>query len=311
MVGASVARQRSLPPLTLSFIRTFPRTKHRNHVLIFNTRAGVRLFGVPVPGLSGVAQLLSALLFRLKGYRIWVMRPVDLPSNWISLHPGLRKENVQALFRRCEAQVRRSAARYLEGRRDLRALYDLPVDVVLAPVALGYYFVGRFLFAKSFYASHDCDDCGLCLKQCPIHAISLVGGRPFWSYRCESCMRCMNLCPKRAIQTAHGFVIGLVSLLSALSTLWLYPLVDGWLPATAQRMLAVSWLRFVVESVVMLLVVFGTYRALHWSLRFRTVERIVVLTSLTHLRGWRRYRAPLAVQRPSQSESARRTSHRL
>jgi len=98
------------------------------------------------------------------------------------------------------------------------AIYErcgiLPQDLVIAPVALGYYFIGRFWLAKSFVASRACDSCGSCVKQCPIRALELVHGRPFWSYRCEGCMRCMNQCPKRAIETAHGFAVGVPVLLS-------------------------------------------------------------------------------------------------
>jgi ferredoxin len=282
----------NFPPVTLSFVRTFPRTSHRNQVLLFNTRAGVRLLGLPIPGLSGAAQWLSALLFLVKGYRVRVMRPVDLPSNWISLHPGLRKDNVQALFTRCEAQVRKSAKGALDGRRDLRALYDLPIDLALTPISVAYYVIGRFVFAKSFYASAGCDVCGLCIKQCPIHAIKLVGGRPFWTYRCESCMRCMNQCPKLAIQTAHGFVIGLLALLSALGSRFLYSRFETWIPVAARRTFGGVSLWTIVENFIVVLVLFGTYRTLHWALRFRAVERLVVMTSLTHFRFWRRYRAP-------------------
>src|SRR5512140_3671241 len=97
----------NFPPITLRFLFAFPRTTRGNRVFIFNTRGGVRLFGVYVPGLSGAAQLLAALVFVLKGYRVAGMRPVDLPSSWISLHPGLREETVRAIYRRCEAIIRR------------------------------------------------------------------------------------------------------------------------------------------------------------------------------------------------------------
>ena len=89
------------------------------------------------------------------------------------------------------------------GRNAAYWMVEAPQDVLLAPIALGYYFVGRFFFAKSFVASAACDGCGACIDQCPVHALRLVRGRPFWSYRCESCMRCMNRCPKRAVETAH------------------------------------------------------------------------------------------------------------
>lgn len=118
----------NFPPVTLAFMFAFPRTPWRNRVCILNTRGGVRLFGVYVPGLSGAAQLLAALVFRLKGYRVVGMRPVDLPSSWISLHPGLREDTIRAIYRRCEAVTRRRANRLLYGGRDLRALFDLPQD---------------------------------------------------------------------------------------------------------------------------------------------------------------------------------------
>jgi ferredoxin len=195
----------NFPPITLAFLFAFPRTTCRNRVCILNTRGRVRLFGWYVPGLSGAAQWLAALVFLSKGYRVVGMRPVDLPSSWISLHPGLGEDTVRANYGRCETITRRHANRVLDGRRDLRALFDLPQDLLIAPIAIGYYLVGRFLFAKSFIASAGCDGCGVCVSQCLVRALRLVSGRPFWSHRCESCMRCMNRCPKRAIETAHGF----------------------------------------------------------------------------------------------------------
>lgn len=105
-----------------------------------------------LPGLSGATQLLAALVFVLKGYRVVGMRPIDLPSSWISLHPGLGEATIRAIYDRCEAVTRRFANRLLDGRRDLRALLDLPQDLLIAPIALGYYLAGRFFFAKSFIA---------------------------------------------------------------------------------------------------------------------------------------------------------------
>jgi ferredoxin len=282
----------NFPPITLSFLFAFPRAPSGNRVFIINTRAGVRLFGLCLPGLSGVAQLLAALVFLLKGYRVIGMRPIDLPSNWISLHPGLREDNVRAIYKRCETITRRFANRLLDGRRDLRALFDLLQDLLIAPISLGYYLVGRFLFAKSFVASSTCDACGVCIKQCPVQAVRLVAGRPFWSYRCESCMRCMNQCPKRAIETAHGFVVGLLLLLNLVTLVLIYPAL---LPVTSvfsDTGIANTLVRFVFETVLMLTTLFLSYRLLHLGLRFRLVERLTVLTSLTHFSFWRRYRLP-------------------
>jgi len=287
----------NFPPITLNFVFAFPRAPNANRLFIVNTRAGVRFFGKCLPGLSGLAQLLAALVFALKGYRIVGMRPIDLPSNWISIHPGLREDNVRAIFQRCEAITQRFATQLLDGRRDLRALWDLPQDLLIAPISLGYYLVGRFWFAKSFFASAACDGCESCVKACPIHAVKLVDGRPFWSYRCESCMRCMNHCPKRAIETAHGFAIGVPVLFSLAMTGLVYPVLRPLLPALADGKGLAGWSRFVLEPALMLAVLFASYRLLHRALRWRAVERLVVLTSLTHFGFWRRYRTPRTTSR--------------
>lgn len=276
----------NFPPVTLAFLLALPRAPRRNRAYVFNTRAGVRLLGVYLPGLSGVAQLLAALVLLAKGYRVAAMRPVDLPSNWISLHPALREGAVRALHARCEARVRASAARLLDGGRDLRALWDLPQDLLLAPVALGYYACGRFVFAKSFFASRDCDGCDACVRDCPVGGVVLAGGRPFWTFRCESCMRCMNQCPRRAIETAHGFVAALV-VLAGLATTTMLHVALGVLGPLGASGLA----RLTAETVVLLAMLGVAYRALHAGLRIGAVERLAVWTSLTHLPWWGRYRA--------------------
>ncbi|MCG3193872.1 MAG: hypothetical protein DIJKHBIC_03126 [Thermoanaerobaculia bacterium] len=205
----------NFPPVMLSFLLAFPRTLHRNRVFLMNTRAGMKLGRVFLPGLSGAALLLAAVILMAKGYRIAGMRPIDMPSNWLSLHPSLRPKAVVAITRRCEAVARRFATRLISGGTDFRALLDLPQDLLIAPVSVLYFLAGRFVFAKSFYASTACNNCGACKAHCPVKAIVTVRNRPFWTFSCESCMRCMNECPARAIETGHGYVAGLIFVVSS------------------------------------------------------------------------------------------------
>jgi Pyruvate/2-oxoacid:ferredoxin oxidoreductase delta subunit len=289
---ASATHGFNFPPTTLGFLFALPRAPARNRAFVVNTRGGVRLFGVFVPGLSGVAQLLAALVLVLKGYRVVGMRPIDLPSSWISLHPGLREENIRAIYERCAEITRRFAGRLLQGGRDLHALRDLPQDLLLAPIALGYYLVGRFLFAKSFIASRDCDACGACVAQCPTRALQLVDGRPYWTWRCESCMRCMNRCPRRAIQTSHAFVAVVLVAASLLNSRLIAPALGSLAPSWPGAALHGRLLHFALDSAITLAVLFLAYAALHRLLRVRPLERVVVGASLTHFECWRRYRPP-------------------
>jgi ferredoxin len=282
----------NFPPIVLNFVFRFPRTKFRNKIFLINTRAGMKLSKIFLPGLSGLAVILSALVLRLKGYRIIGMRPIDLPSNWISLHPGLKEKVIVSMHQRCKRITETFAEKILNGKKNYRTLLDLPWDLAISPIAIGYYCIGRFAIAKTFYASASCDNCGLCIKQCPVKAISLVNNRPYWSYRCESCMQCMNNCPKRAIETAHGYIIGILILFNVgLITLFYKYLADSGIINLTGESFWITQLRFLVNAVIMFAVMFSSYRILHYLRRYKLFEWLIVYTSFTKFKFWRRYKS--------------------
>ena len=206
------------PPVVLNFISKFPKNKSR--VLLLNTRAGMKLFKMHTPGLGGIALWLPSIMLLIKGYKPSGWQPLDMPSNWISLHPGLRLKSVAFIISRCEQTLAKFTEKGLIGKPILTGLFWLPVDILLIPVAVGYYFFGRFAIAKTFYANYNCTNCGACLKNCPVNAIIEKYNRPFWTFKCESCMKCMNSCPDRAIETAHGLFIA-ISILSSITITFL------------------------------------------------------------------------------------------
>ncbi len=58
---------------------------------------------------------------------------------------------------------------------------------------------------KPFYATDACNSCGQCVRDCPVKAIRLDGGKPHWVNRsCEQCLSCINRCPQKAIQYGRG-----------------------------------------------------------------------------------------------------------
>jgi Pyruvate/2-oxoacid:ferredoxin oxidoreductase delta subunit len=182
--------------------------------------------------------------------------------------------------------VVRHARIILSGKRYFRALREIIQDILISPVSLLYYFIGRFGFAKTFYASSDCNHCGICIQDCPVKAIIRVNDRPFWTFRCESCMQCMSNCPKKAIQTAHGFIIGLLILNSFLTGLF-YRFWNTYITNTAN-----SFLRFILEQIIFITVLAICHRIMHFAMRFRIIERLMVYTSLTWYKFWGpRYKA--------------------
>ena len=282
----------NLPPIVIKFIRKFPFVENAD-VFILNTRAGMKLHKIFLPGLSGLAQILPLIILKLKGYSIVGMQPLDLPSNWISVHPGLRKKVVNSIYSRCHRIVKLFAQKIISGKRSYKALISLPIDLALVPISIGYYLIGRFFLAKTFIATDACNSCEKCEKQCPVQAIKMVNDKPFWTYRCESCMRCMNKCSQRAIETMHSYATLLLFVLS----LVISPLLISFLKHVGLWDIILR--SFIAENLyvlfywwVFLLFMFLTYRVLHYLMRFKPINTFIEYSSLTKYKFWRRYRAP-------------------
>jgi ferredoxin len=273
------------PPVMLNFLLHFP--KGQNKVLLMNTRAGMLIGKWITPGLTGIAFYFAALILKLKGYSIRSMFPVDLPSNWISVHPGLNERTVKYLHERNQEKVYRFARKVLVGGSDYRGVREIIQDTLIAPISLGYYFIGRFFFAKTYYASADCNNCDLCIKDCPVKAIKKVDNRPFWTFNCESCMHCMSNCPMRAIETTHGSVLVIAMLSSIVFSGFFYQYFKLLFFDIEH-----TFLGLILNSLIFLAIMAVWYRVLHYAMRFKPIERLVVYTSLTKYKFWgRRYKA--------------------
>jgi len=276
------------PPAMMYFIFRFPRSKG-NRVFLMNTRAGMKLSKWFLPGLSGLALWLSALVLLMKGYKIVGLRSIDLPSNWISFHPGLKEQVVASIYEHCKKVTVAFAVKILQGKHAYTAFRDIIQDLLISPIAVGYFFMGRFILAKSFYANENCDKCDLCINNCPVKAILTVDNRPFWSYRCESCMRCMNNCPKRAIDTAHGYIIGIMILLNMGIMVWFWQGVGNFIHIPADN----GWAKFAVTVtgwVLTFVVMVVSYRIYHYLLRIPGIRDLFYYTSVTRFKFWRRYK---------------------
>ena len=273
-------------PIMLRFIFSFPKGLSKN-IFLLNTRAGMKFYKIFMPGLSGLALILPAFILRLKGYKCIAFRPVDLPSNWIPLHPGLRQKIIDSIFVRCEKIVRAFAKKMLSGEKVYRGLYSLPVDLLISPVAFGYYVAGRYFLSKTFIANYNCTNCGICIKECPTSSIKLVNDRPYWMLSCESCMRCLNHCPEKAIEAAHGMAIGFWLLITFINAQFILILIKLF-----KIQPEAVWLKIFTQLLILICTVFvpaAIYFIIHYAMGFKPVKYLLRFTSLTSLPFWRRY----------------------
>ncbi len=271
----------NFPKITLDFIRSFP--KGINSVVLMNTRAGLKIGKFVTPGLTGIALMLSSLILKSKGYKIVGQIPFDMPSNWLSIHPAMKLNSVKYLHQINYYRVEKHSYKVFSGQKDFPAYRDLIQDILISPIAITYYIIGRFVFAKSFYATANCDNCKACIKECPVNAIKMVNSHPFWTFKCENCMHCMNNCPHKAIETAHGLII-FVSILSSIG-----------LTTLSQKIIHLeiksSVLDLTIWSIIFIILLWSLYYLQHILLKYRILSRIISYTSLTNYKFWGRYKS--------------------
>ncbi len=68
----------------------------------------------------------------------------------------------------------------------------------LTPVIHAQYEKARITLP--FTVNSSCIGCGLCDKNCPVHAIEMNENKPLWVLpKCDNCLRCLHHCPVEAI----------------------------------------------------------------------------------------------------------------
>ena len=271
------------------FALMLPR-RSRTHAFVTPTRAGTRIIGF-LPGMEGTAGYLIALILLLKGYILQGVQAIDMPSNWMTLHWGLHPANVSAIMERARVKTTAWFEELLAGRRKLGGFIPLLLGLALIPISFGYLIYGRFYLAKIFFASEKCNGCGLCVKYCPTHSLTLKGEkkkRPYWSYSCESCMRCMGFCPQKAVEASQPFAVLLGYIAVVPASYCLLKWLTGLVPS--MYLVINYWPGAIINYAYFLLSVYLAYRLINWLIRFPLINKLFTYTTLTHY--YRRYHEP-------------------
>jgi len=279
----------SLPWYMLKFIIMFPPGK--GYVFLVNSRAGMKMGKLFTPGLSGIAVLLPMIILLAKGYRIIGTVPLDTPSNWISIHPGLKPAIVSSIFEKRKKDLERLWSGISKGKYHfpLKFFILLPLDILVIQISFAYMIFGRFILARSYIPDNKCDGCGICAAHCPVGAIRMHGDNPYWTHRCESCMRCSNICPKSSINSSvpvmilYSWVIFRIAAYNGLfNFLWIR------LNAIVKPFDYILY--YMILWVAVLLLVYIQYLVIYYVRRSVFINRIITYT--TPMKYWRRYIAP-------------------
>lgn len=179
-------------------------------VMLSACRAGWMVGPWRLPGLEGTATLLIAVILWLKGYDVRGFTGVDMPSNWMAVHWGMKKENAEWFITRGVEKIKKFTEIILSGKRKYTGFVFIIIGILLAQISLMYLIAGRLMLAKIMFADYKCNSCGICWENCPYGAIKKIGRKkptPYWTFNCESCERCIAFCPQHAIQTGLLYLI--------------------------------------------------------------------------------------------------------
>jgi len=278
------------PWAMLRFALRLPR-RSNTHAVVVATRAGLKIGPLFTPGIEGTATCLIALILALKGYRVRGATGIDMPSNWIALHPGLSPDAVAGIVARARDKVASFINPVLSGKRRFGSWIALLIGLWFFPISLGYLLIGRFFLGKLFFASGRCTGCGLCAEHCPNNAIEMRGSgshrRPYWTFHCESCMRCMAYCPTQAVEASHLLAAGVYWLAAIIPTTALL----AWLVAHVPALAFLSRIpRWALESVYPVVALGLAYPLFYLLLKIIWVNWFFTLATFTHY--YRRYHEP-------------------
>jgi len=256
----------------IKFAARLPRGRGA-HAFAACTRGGSKFGRVFLPGMEGTAAYLIALILLLRGYSVRGARGIDMPVNWLAVHPGYSADSARAIAARSRPVALAFFERILEGRRSFRSFIPLAFGILLAKISLMYLLIGRLFLAKLFFASPRCNGCGLCAEACPNHAILMRDSRPYWTFDCESCMRCMAWCPPNAVEAGHSLAVLLAYACAAAGAA-----LAGFLTPVTNPVA-----HFAVYYAYTVAAVWLTYLVLHSILRYGFVNHLFTYTTFTHL----------------------------
>ena len=275
----------------LTFVWSLP---HRNatHAFCVATRAGLKCGSVFIPGISGTATFIIALILKLKGYNVRGSRSVDMPSNWFLLHPIQHPKSHEAIIGRAEHKVAHFMETIFSNRTvwfTMNNLYEITWGILLSLISVGYLLIGRFFLAKLFFTNRNCNGCGVCAHYCTVGAIKMWGKenpKPFWKYNCESCMRCAAFCPHNAIEAGHSWGVILFFITGVPISAYLFSWLDVYIPGMGS--LEGHWIGDIVNFIYYYPAIFISYYIFYALIRIPAINWLFTHTTMTHF--WGRYR---------------------
>lgn len=176
-----------IPGVARKFAKKLPKVTDSKKVFIFRTSGGV------APMNYNVSKKLISILTRKK-YDVCYEQLFSIGSNWIQkfddvIMKQLYQATQQKIMLMCEA-IDRGERHFYKTGTALR----IKMGVIAALAARIFTLLG-----KDAVVGRSCNQCGLCVKNCPAENVFLKKGKIKFHTSCSACLRCVYSCPNQAI----------------------------------------------------------------------------------------------------------------
>lgn len=153
----------------------------------------------------GLSVEIMAKALARRGFTLQSAHSVQMPNNYINMKGfDVDSDAVRT------AKLNAAPSRLHQAATDI-AEQKAVIDVVTGRFSwvkskvIRPWFLKNAMSDKKFVVDTDaCTHCGACVKNCPMHNITLTDGTPHWNGRCAMCLSCLHRCPTRAIQYAKS-----------------------------------------------------------------------------------------------------------
>lgn len=283
----------TVPWYVMKFLFRLPRRKE-THAFMISTRAGTKAGKKVWWGLSASSLWLTALILSLKGYKVRGFRGIDMPSNWMMVHPAYPAKAAEFIIDYSKERAAEFITKILSGKKHIvngMNIYDLIMGIALLPVSLLFIILGKVFMGKLLFANNKCNSCGICADNCPVGAIKMKGSKkpwPYWSYNCENCMRCISYCPQKAVEAGHSWGVVLYFITTVPVGAWLLAKLGTSITGTEN--IEAHWLTQLVQFIYIYPALFISYFVFHYLTRILAINALFTYTTLTHF--YKRYREP-------------------
>ena len=141
---------------------------------------------------SYIEKTLKKVNLELYGFSVIIM-----PENYIALYESPDTTTSNKIVENATFKIKQIAIK-IKNQESFSKETNLMghfLSTCINPI-----FYRFFVSLKGFHTNSNCNNCGNCVKNCPLNSISLIGNKPNWNGNCTHCMRCICACPREAIE---------------------------------------------------------------------------------------------------------------